>query len=546
MKFRLDSQKVSIASSIFVATFLLYGIFFYVSQQRLLRTITDAKLSEIQSYYEREEREQTSGLNSRADAVCGTIAKLSAIQLENSQTYNLLKEGLATTLEPFMDYSEIAAIEVRDKDNHGYISMWRDHGAIKYRTDYMLPMSFRREYGSVVRKPAISNGVEQGVVTVYIDDKSISQATARIKDELKESADAEVTALRNHFRSTLAPQAAVLFVGIVFILVSSRLVGRSYSLIEKQRQELAVFNRELEQRVEERTAELDKVHKQLLDASRQAGMAEVATGVLHNVGNVLNSVNVSADVIKNRVAQSHVRNLSKASALMESHRHDLGAYLTSDEKGKILPDYFTAMAKELSEENAAVLQELEVLARGVEHIKQVVQTQQDFAKNSTFRQPCKPAALIENALHINLISLERHKIEIVREVQDVGEVDIDKHKILQVLINLISNAKNALTQSEQRGERKITVRLRATDEGPEKRLRFEVSDTGIGIARENLAKIFTHGFTTRTGGHGFGLHTAANAAHEMSGTLTAYSDGIGKGATFVLEVPIEQTEESIR
>jgi len=305
-------------------------------------------------------------------------------------------------------------------------------------------------------------------------------------------------------------------------------------------------NRDLEQRVKERTAELSEVHKQLLDASREAGMAEVATGVLHNVGNVLNSVNVSANVIKDRVGHSRVRNLSKASALMESHRADLAAYLTSDEKGKILPDYFAAMAKELSEENTAILEELTVLARGVEHIKEVVQTQQDFARNSTFRQPADPAALIENALHINLISLERHKIEIVREMQNLGEVDIDKHKILQVLINLISNAKNALTQSEQTGERRITVRLRTTDHGPEKRLRFEVSDTGIGIARENLAKIFTHGFTTRTGGHGFGLHTAANTAREMNGTLTACSDGIGKGATFVLEVPIVQAEESVR
>jgi signal transduction histidine kinase len=542
----MDSLKVSVVSSIIVAAFVLYGFFFYVSQQRLLKTITEAKLSGIQSYYEREERAQATSLRSRADAVCGTIAKLSAIQLENSQTYNLLKEGLATTLEPFMDYSEIAAIEVRDKDNRGYISMWRENGAIKYRTDYILPASFRSEYGSVVRKPAISNDVQQGIVTVFVDDKSISQATARIKDELKTSADAEVTALRNHFRSTLIPQGTVLLGGIAFVLFSSRMVGRSYSLIEKQKQELAVFNRELEQRVAERTAELDQVHRQLLETSRHAGMAEVATGVLHNVGNVLNSVNVSANVIKERVGRSRVGNLSKASGLMESHRDDLATYLTSDEKGKMLPNYFALIAKELGEENAAILEELAALGRGIEHIKEVVQTQQDFAKNSTFRQPADPAALIEAALHINLISLEKHRIEIVREVQHLGEVEIDKHKILQVLINLISNAKNALVNSEHKGARRLTVRLWATDQGPKRRLRFEVSDSGIGIARENLAKIFTHGFTTRSSGHGFGLHASANAAREMNGTLTALSEGEGRGATFILEVPVEPCKETVQ
>ncbi|MGD0388045.1 MAG: ATP-binding protein [Tepidisphaeraceae bacterium] len=317
---------------------------------------------------------------------------------------------------------------------------------------------------------------------------------------------------------------------------------RVESQLKAAKEAAEAANRDLEQRVQERTAELHKVHKQLLDASREAGMAEVATGVLHNVGNVLNSVNVSTSIIMDRVGRSPVMNLSKASALMESHRDDLGAFLTSDERGKMLPNYFAAMAKELGEENAAILDELAVLARGVEHIKEVVRTQQDCAKNSTFRQRCNPAGLMENALQMNLISLERHQIDVVREVQDLEEVDLDKHKILQILINLISNAKDALTRGEHTGTRRITVRLSATDQGSQKRLRFEVSDTGVGIPRENLELIFTHGFTTRTGGHGFGLHTAANTAREMDGTLTAFSDGAGKGATFVLEIPVEQNK----
>lgn len=283
-------------------------------------------------------------------------------------------------------------------------------------------------------------------------------------------------------------------------------------------------------------AELENVHKQLLDASRQAGMAEVATGVLHNVGNVLNSVNVSANVIRDKVGQSRTGNLAKASAMIESHRDDLAAYLTTDEKGRQLPGYFKILAKELGDENAAVLNELNNLARGIDHIKEVVQFQQDFAKSSTFCQLADPASLLEDALRINMLSLERHNVEIVRELENLGEINIDKHKVLQVLINLISNSKNAMKSAA--GERKMVLRLSKIQQPSGEFVRFQVTDTGVGIDKESLPRIFTHGFTTRPTGHGFGLHTSANAAREMNGTLTASSDGIGKGATFSLEIPI--------
>jgi signal transduction histidine kinase len=316
------------------------------------------------------------------------------------------------------------------------------------------------------------------------------------------------------------------------ILISRGIYGQ-VGAIEQARAE-AEAGRQVTQRLMQEqqaaAAELQNVHKQLLDASRQAGMAEVATGVLHNVGNVLNSVNVSANVIRDKVGQSRSGNLAKATALIESHRDDLATYLTSDERGRQLPGYFKILAKELGDENAAVLHELNNLARGIDHIKEVVQFQQDFAKSSTFCQLADPAALLEDALRINMLSLERHNVEIVRELENLGEISIDKHKILQVLINLISNSKN--------GERKLVLRLSKIQQATGEFVRFQIADTGVGINAENLPRIFTHGFTTRPTGHGFGLHTSANAAREMGGTLTAFSDGIGKGSTFTLEIPL--------
>ncbi len=324
------------------------------------------------------------------------------------------------------------------------------------------------------------------------------------------------------------------------VLISRGIYGQ-VDAIEQARTE-AEAGRQVTQRLmqEQQAAavELENVHKQLLDASRQAGMAEVATGVLHNVGNVLNSVNVSANVIRDKVGQSRTGNLAKASAMIESHRDDLATYLTTDEKGRQLPGYFKILAKELGDENAAVLNELNNLARGIDHIKEVVQFQQDFAKSSTFCQLADPAGLFEDALRINMLSLERHNVEIVREMENLGDISIDKHKILQVLINLISNSKNAMKNAD--GERKLVLRLSKIQQASGEFVRFQITDTGIGINAENLPRIFTHGFTTRPTGHGFGLHTSANAAREMGGTLTAFSNGIGTGSTFTLEIPLAQ------
>jgi PAS domain S-box-containing protein len=289
-------------------------------------------------------------------------------------------------------------------------------------------------------------------------------------------------------------------------------------------------------------AELKRVNTQLVDASRQAGMAEVATGVLHNVGNVLNSVNISANVIREKVTKSRAGNLSKAVEMIASHTDDLAEFLTTDAKGRQLPGYFGLMAKMLREENGAMLEELTALTRGIEHIKQVVQFQQDYARPSTIRESLNPAALVEDALRINLLALERHRIEIVREFNEIGEVGIDRNKTLQILVNLISNAKNALRTAEPPEGRRITFRSSVIGEGEARTFRLEVIDNGVGIPPENLKRIFTHGFTTSATGHGFGLHSACNAAREMSGNLTVSSAGAGCGAAFTLEIPLAISE----
>ncbi|MEO8601766.1 MAG: ATP-binding protein [bacterium] len=277
---------------------------------------------------------------------------------------------------------------------------------------------------------------------------------------------------------------------------------------------------------------LQLVHKQLLVASRQAGMAEVATGVLHNVGNVLNSVNVSATLIANQVHHSKAADLAKVCVLLEQHQADLGAFLTTDPKGRIIPTYLGRLVNSLDQERKVMSGELDNLRNNIEHIKDVMAMQQDYATMSASAETVCLPDLLDDALRMSAGSLARHDIEVVRDYQTRPVLRLDKHQVIQILVNLIRNAGYACDESA-RADKAITLRITGDDQ----RVRIAVGDNGIGILPQNLTRIFEHGFTTRKRGHGFGLHKSAIAAHELGGALTVHSDGAERGATFSLELP---------
>jgi signal transduction histidine kinase len=310
----------------------------------------------------------------------------------------------------------------------------------------------------------------------------------------------------------------------------------------------------LEQRVAERTHELreqiaakDKAHadlaaaqKDLMEASREAGMAEIATGVLHNVGNVLNSVNVSNTIIQEKLRRSEFLTLGKVRGLLKEHENDLPTFLTSDPKGKLVPGFIIKLADNIDKELSLLQEEHEQLTRNVGHIKEIVATQQTYARVSGSMESLAIATLVDDALQINSVGIGRNGIKVVREYEDVPHVTVDKHKVLQILVNLITNAKHALDESGRK-DPQLTLKIARNGNS---RLKVSVSDNGIGIAPENFPKVFSYGFTTRRTGHGFGLHSGVNTAREMGGELTAHSDGAGKGATFVLEIPLDDPSKN--
>jgi signal transduction histidine kinase len=291
----------------------------------------------------------------------------------------------------------------------------------------------------------------------------------------------------------------------------------------------------LMQLVEERTKDLAAAHRQLVEASRKAGMAEVASGVLHNIGNVLNSVNVSAGLIKQQLTNSRQNSIRKMGVMLRDHADDLAAFLSGDEKGRQIPEYLVKLGDHISSEQIAILKEIESLCKNVDHIKDIVAMQQGYAKFSGVIESVSVAELAEEALRLNATALARHDIEIIREFEPVPNISTDRHKVLLILVNLISNAKYACDDGPHPTKR-VTIRI-LKSEG--ETIRVSVIDNGVGIVPENQTRIFSHGFTTRKAGHGFGLHSSALAAKELGGTLTSHSEGIGKGAAFTLEIPVQ-------
>ncbi len=284
--------------------------------------------------------------------------------------------------------------------------------------------------------------------------------------------------------------------------------------------------------------EVQTMHIQLLDASRQAGMAEVATGVLHNVGNVLNSVNVSASLVAEKLTIHRLNNLVLTSDLMREKNGALGDFLTTDPKGKMIPGYLAELSKHLVDERHDALLELELLTKNIEHIKEMVAMQQNYARVAGLVEEMPPEALLEDALRMSTGTLQRHHIEVVRDYTPCPPIIAERHKVLQILVNLMRNAKYAMDETNQ-PDKTLTLHIAAPTPGF---VSITIQDNGVGIPTANLTKIFSHGFTTRKDGHGFGLHSAALAAQQMGGRLGASSEGEGRGSAFILELPLANKE----
>lgn len=288
----------------------------------------------------------------------------------------------------------------------------------------------------------------------------------------------------------------------------------------------------LERKVSEQTQRLHEAQSRVLAEARRAGMAQIATNVLHNVGNVLTSVNVSAHVLSTQLRQSPSSRVGDIAKLLGEHSGDLEAFFGPSGRGRLLPGYMRELADALHTERQQLLAELQHLCDSVDHIKNVVAMQQSYAGAGRLVELASISDLMDDALRMQGASMSRHGVQVQRDYAPVEATALDKTRVMQILVNLLENARQAMDEVE--GDRCMHVAVRQEPGG----IVASVRDNGSGISAENLQRIFSHGFTTKLDGHGFGLHSCALAAQEMGGSLVAHSDGPGKGATFVLRLPV--------
>jgi predicted ATPase/C4-dicarboxylate-specific signal transduction histidine kinase len=315
--------------------------------------------------------------------------------------------------------------------------------------------------------------------------------------------------------------------------------ARLFATQRRQAEELAQYQDRLEVLVEERTRQLQEVQRQLVDASREAGMAEVATSVLHDVGNVLNSVNVGVHTIRDRLQQLRVDGFERAIGMFETDA-ELAAVISGAAKGPKLVEYLGRLTGQLESDRDALAHEAEQLVGRVDHIKTAINKQQHHARTVGFAEPCDLRSLLVESANLFESSYRANAIEL--EVQcETTHVEVDRARILRIIANLLSNAEDALLTKED-GPRRVVLRASVEDG----RIVLVVDDNGPGIQSGALEKIFGHGYTTREHGHGFGLHDSCNAARAMGGSLVAASEGRGRGASFTLEIPAEPTANAAR
>ncbi len=296
------------------------------------------------------------------------------------------------------------------------------------------------------------------------------------------------------------------------------------------------YGRHITQRMNEDAEDLDRAQRELLETARRAGMAEIATGVLHNVGNVLNSINVSATLVSDQLRKSKIGSVTKVAELFEQNADRLGEFISVDPKGKQIPGFVKDLGEHLKSEQAKMGEEMGSLTEGLEHVKTIISMQQSYAKVAGVSETLPVVDIIEDAFRLNAVSFVRHDIKIAKDYEIKPTITIERHKMLQILVNLMRNSKEAMDKTDDGRQKQLTVRVCANDDSS---IKVIVKDNGIGISPENLTRIFQHGFTTRKEGHGFGLHSGALAAKEMGGRLSVDSEGELKGATFTLELPFK-------
>jgi signal transduction histidine kinase len=315
-------------------------------------------------------------------------------------------------------------------------------------------------------------------------------------------------------------------------VVSNDEIGTLADNFEKMRITIKEYTGNLETMVFERTKELRVAQKDLVDKAHKAGMADIAAGTLHNVGNILNSVKVSLEVLGAKTNDLPLQEFIKANELLKENLDSIEIFIRDDPRGKKLLLYYLQIEEPFKKASAQIQRNFQRLSEKVNTISDVIAAQQNYAGVGGLTEKVILTDIVEDALLIQSGSIERHGLSVIKEFHETPEILVQKTKLVHILVNLIKNAKDSMVGMDPE---KKTLRISIQNENGS--IFIRIKDAGCGIAGENLNKIFSYGFTTKKDGHGFGLHSSVNYMKEMGGEMWAESEGVGRGAQFVLKFP---------
>lgn len=548
---KAHSLKVEIALGfgLVIALMLALGIGFYLSEQRSVAAVNKLLKSDVRMA-DLSLRSANAMLRARHAESDFVLSAERIGVIDARERYMLVMQSNLLDMREYLTSMRVISSdpELLEKIRRIEIEAWR------YENGFL---SFVEHY-TKTGKEALTYAEPSYVDAALIIEALLEDLhTGATKQEVKTRNGVERAVQLTRWTVFVTVAIATMLAMAAAVVLSRRINGSVSHLIAFSRRvalgdfsaraqhdsehEFAILARAMNQMaesIESSHALLTETQHQLVTAARRAGMAEIANNVLHNVGNVLNSVNVSASLISTGIHNSKVQGLGRAVGLMNEHAVDLGYFLSADAKGKLLPGYLNTLVAALEEEQRSALEEIDRLRTSIDHIKDIVASQQTFAGTASLIESVLVGDLLEDALRMNADALARHQVTVVKDFGGLPMLQLDKHRLLQILVNLIANARQALADVCER-ERRIVLHADIAGAGGERRLCIRVEDDGEGIAPEHMAHLFVHGFTTRKNGHGFGLHSCVLAAREMGGTLSAHSDGPGKGAVFTLELPIQ-------
>lgn len=285
-------------------------------------------------------------------------------------------------------------------------------------------------------------------------------------------------------------------------------------------------------RVLQKTKQIKEEQKKNLELAHEAGMAEIAGEIIHNIGNILSALFIYIQKIEKQVALTCEFKFDQVKSLITPYNDDLYEFFQKDQKGKKLSQYIWTHIGETKDRMEVIATNIKKIEDLSKVISNILRAQRMYAQTGVFVDKYKIYDIVLSSIEVLQLKITSYNVVIENHVDSKLEINVERSKLINILVNIIKNALEACENSEQR-HISISTQLDSNS------VSLIVKDTGVGIEKDMLEKIFNHGVTTKKNGNGFGLHSCANLTKELKGSLVAQSEGIGKGASFVLRIPID-------